>query len=134
MAFLGGPQDSVFQFLNPTNRRIIMEIQIRRESKATVVTVTGRMDTLTAPAYQTKLNDLIAEEITSFVIDFAGLDYISSAGLRVILSTAKVVKGKGGQVSFANLKGTVREVFEVSGFGSLFPMYDSVAVALSEIG
>ncbi|WAC06969.1 MAG: STAS domain-containing protein [Thermodesulfobacteriota bacterium] len=111
-----------------------MEIQIRRESKATVVTVTGRMDTLTAPAYQTKLNDLIAEEITSFVIDFAGLDYISSAGLRVILSTAKVVKGKGGQVSFANLKGTVREVFEVSGFGSLFPMYDSVAVALSEIG
>ncbi len=111
-----------------------MEIQIRRESKATVVTVTGRMDTLTAPAYQTKLNGLIAEEITSFVIDFAGLDYISSAGLRVILSTAKVVKGKGGQVSFANLKGTVREVFEVSGFGSLFPMYDSVAVALSEIG
>ena len=111
-----------------------MEIQIRRESKATVVTVTGRMDTLTAPAYQAKLNDLIAEGTTSFVIDFDGLDYISSAGLRGILSTAKVVKGKGGQVRFANVKGTVREVFEVSGFGSIFPMHDSVAVALAEIG
>jgi stage II sporulation protein AA (anti-sigma F factor antagonist) len=111
-----------------------MEIQIMRESKATVVTVTGRMDTLTAPAYQAKLNDLITEGTTSFVINFDGLDYISSAGLRVILSTAKVVKEKEGQVRFANVKGTVREVFEVSGFGSLFPIHDSVAFALAEIG
>ena len=111
-----------------------MEIQSRAESNATVVTVIGRMDALTTPAYQEKLNDLITEGTTSFVINFDGLDYISSAGLRVILSTAKVVKEKEGQVRFANVKGTVREVFEVSGFGSLFPIHDSVAFALAEIG
>jgi anti-anti-sigma factor len=110
-----------------------MEIQIRRESKAIVVAVTGRMDTLTAPAYQEKLNDLIAEGTSCFVVDFDGLDYISSAGLRAVLSTAKVLKGKGGQVCFANVKGAVREVFEISGFGSIFRMHDSVAVALIEI-
>jgi len=111
-----------------------MEIQSRTESNSTVVTVTGRMDALTAPAYQEKLNDLIAEGTTSFVVDFDGLDYISSAGLRGILSTAKVLKAKGGQVRFANVKGTVKEVFEMSGFGSIFQIHDSVAAALAGIG
>ena len=111
-----------------------MEIQNRKESNATVVTVTGKMDALTAPAYQEKMNELIGTGETAFVVDFESLDYISSAGLRGILSTAKVLKAKGGQVRFANVKGTVREVFEMSGFGSIFQMHDSVALALAEIG
>jgi len=111
-----------------------MEIQNRKENNATVVTVTGKMDALTAPAYQEKMNELIGAGETAFVVDFESLDYISSAGLRGILSTAKVLKAKGGQVRFANVKGTVREVFEMSGFGSIFQMHDSVALALAEIG
>lgn len=111
-----------------------MEIQSRTESNATVVTVTGRMDTLTTPEYQVKLNDLIAEGKTSLVVDFDGLDYISSAGLRGILSTGKIVKAKGGQLRFANVKGAVKEVFELSGFGAIFQIHDSVASALTEIG
>ena len=111
-----------------------MEIQSRMENSTAVVTVTGRMDALTAPAYQDRMNDLIAGGTTAVVVDFDGLDYISSAGLRVILSTAKALKGKGGQVRFANVKGTVKEVFDMSGFGTIFQMYDTVAVALAEIG
>ena len=111
-----------------------MEIQSRMENSAAVVTVTGRMDALTAPAYQDRMNELITGGTTAVVVDFDGLDYISSAGLRVILATAKVLKGKNGHVRFANVKGTVREVFDMSGFGSIFQMHDSVAVALVEIG
>lgn len=111
-----------------------MEIQSRMENSTAIVTVTGKMDALTAPAYQERLNELIAGGTTSVVVDFDELDYISSAGLRGILATAKVLKGKGGQVCFANVKGTVKEVFEMSGFGSIFQMHDTVDAALAAIG
>lgn len=111
-----------------------MEIQARMENSVAVVTVTGRMDALTAPAYQEKLNELIAGGTTAVVVDFDALDYISSAGLRGILSTAKALKAKGGQVRFANIKGTVKEVFDMSGFGSIFQMHDSVPSAIAAIG
>ncbi len=110
-----------------------MEIQSRTESNTSVITVTGRMDALAAPEFRDKLNDLIAEGATTFVVDFDGLDYIGSAGLRGILSIAKVLKGKGGEVRFANVKGAVREVFETSGFDSIFQIHDSVASALAGI-
>lgn len=110
-----------------------MEMQTQKEANATVVTITGRLDAVTAPEYEMRLNDLIAGEKTGFVVDFEGLDYISSAGLRVLLATAKKLKVKGGQVRFANVKGTVKEVFDISGFGSIFQMDDSVAVSLAKI-
>ena len=108
-----------------------MELRSNKESSATVVSVTGRMDAITAPAFEKALNELIAAGETRFVVDLGGLDYISSAGLRGILAIAKLLKGKGGQVSFANVEGTVKEVFDISGFGSIFRMHDSVAGALS---
>lgn len=111
-----------------------MEIQSSKKGRATVVTVTGKMDAVTAPDYEKSLNALIADGETCFVVDFAGLSYISSAGLRGILTTAKTLKSKGGQVLFANVKGTVKEVFDMSGFGSIFRMHDSIETALAELG
>ena len=111
-----------------------MEIQTKKETNATLVTITGRLDAVTAPEYEKKVNELIAGGDISFVVDFEGLDYISSAGLRGLLVTAKLLKGKGGQIRFANVKGTVKEVFEISGFGSIFQMDDTVAAALAKIG
>lgn len=99
-----------------------------------VVTVTGKMDAVTAPEYEKSLNTLIAAGETSFVVDFDGLSYISSAGLRGILTTAKSLKSKGGQVLFANVKGTVKEVFDMSGFGSIFRTHATTEAALAEIG
>lgn len=110
-----------------------MEIQTRKEANAVVVTINGRLDAVTAPEYEKRLNELIAAEETSFVVDFEQLDYISSAGLRALLATAKRLKVNGGQISFANIRGTVREVFDISGFGSIFQMHDSLATALAMI-
>ena len=111
-----------------------MDILIAKEANATVVTITGRMDAVTAPQYETAIKELINGGESALVVDFDRLDYISSAGLRGLLVTAKLLKGKGGQVCFANVKGTVKEVFEMSGFGSIFQMNDSVAAALAKIG
>ena len=110
-----------------------MEIKATKEANATVITITGRLDAVTAPEYEKKLNERIAGEETRFVVDFERLDYISSAGLRAILATAKRSKAKGGQIRFANVKGAVKEVFDISGFGSIFKMDDSVAASLAAI-
>ncbi|MCX6180197.1 MAG: STAS domain-containing protein [Chlorobiales bacterium] len=96
-----------------------------------VMTVAGRMDAVTAPEYEKKVNDLIADGETNFVVDFEQLDYISSAGLRALLASAKKIKGKSGNILLANIRGSVKEVFDISGFGTIFPMHDSVASALS---
>jgi len=110
-----------------------MEMQTRKEANTTVATITGRLDAVTAPEYEKAINELIAGGEIAFVVDFEGLDYISSAGLRALLATAKKLKVKGGQIRFANVKGTVKEVFDISGFGTIFQMDDSVAAALARI-
>ncbi len=108
-----------------------MTIEIKKESAALVVKVAGRLDAVTAPEYEKKVNELIADGEINFVVDFEQLEYISSAGLRALLATAKRIKGKSGKILLANIKGGVKEVFDISGFGTIFPMHDSVASALS---
>jgi anti-anti-sigma factor len=108
-----------------------MEIRTKREASAMVVTITGRLDAVTAPEYEKAFNELLEGGEISFVVDFAQLDYISSAGLRALLATAKRLKGKGGRLCFANITGMVKEVFNISGFGTIFEMHDSVLGALS---
>jgi len=111
-----------------------MTIQTVKEANATVLTITGRMDAVTAPEYEKALNERIAAGESAFVIDFQGLEYISSAGLRALLATAKLLKTKNGQIRLANVLGTVREVFDISGFGSIFQIQDSVSAALADLG
>ena len=110
-----------------------MEIHTQKKANATVVTITGRLDAVTAPEYEKSLNDLISGGEIAFVVDFDGLDYISSAGLRGLLVTAKQLKGKDGQIRFANVKGTVKEVFDISGFGTIFQMDDTVDDSLAKL-
>jgi len=111
-----------------------MDFQSRQENNVTVVTVSGRMDALTAPVFQDRMSGLIAVGDTVLVVDLALLEYISSAGLRSILTIAKALKSKGGQLIFVNVTGTVRDVFDMSGFGTIFPMHGSLADALGVLG
>ena len=111
-----------------------MTIQTTKEANATVLTIAGRMDAVTAPEYEKTLNELITAGETAFVVDFKALEYISSAGLRALLATAKLLKTQNGKIRLANVLGTVREVFDISGFGSIFQIQESVADALTDIG
>jgi stage II sporulation protein AA (anti-sigma F factor antagonist) len=110
-----------------------VEFQARKEAAAVVVALAGRLDAVTAPDYERRMHELIDGGDVRVVIDFERLDYISSAGLRGLLVTAKQLKAKGGQLRFANIQGGVRAVFDMSGFGSMFQLDDSVASALAAI-
>jgi stage II sporulation protein AA (anti-sigma F factor antagonist) len=111
-----------------------MNFQARQEGSTVVVTLSGRLDAVTAPEFEQKIRDQINVGVAGIVIDFAELDYISSAGLRALLVMAKLLKEKNGRVCMANVTGNVRSVFEMSGFTSLFKMQDSVAAAVAAIG
>ena len=78
------------------------------------IALEGRLDTMTAPELEAELNRSMSGA-DSLVLDFAKLDYISSAGLRVLLSAHKVMNGKGG-MKIKNVNDVVQEVFDVTGF------------------
>ncbi|MDO9104176.1 MAG: STAS domain-containing protein [Methylovulum sp.] len=110
-----------------------MDLQTRTENNAIVITISGRLDTVTAPEYEKKILELIEGGNNRFVVDFEQLDFISSAGLRVLLLMAKLLKEKNGQVRLVNVKGNVYSVFEMSGFTTLFKMENSIAAALATL-
>ena len=110
-----------------------MDIKVRKESEAAVVSPTGRIDTVTAPEFEGALKDLIARGERRLVLDLGGVDYISSAGLRCILTAAKLLKPNNGTLVFAALQGPVKEVISISGFASLFKMYDTPEEAWRQV-
>ncbi len=110
-----------------------MEIETRKEENATVVSVTGKMDAISSPELEKELSQLMAEGEKAFVVDLGELDYISSAGLRVILATAKRLKEREGKIVLASLKDMVKEVFDISGFSAIIPIYESVESALNQV-
>ncbi len=110
-----------------------MEIVIGKGEKAVVVSLKGRMNAVTAPELEKKINSFISEGESCFVINFGNLEYISSAGLRVVLVVAKKLKPVNGRMLISNLKGVVKEVFEISGFTSLLQIYETEEEALKQI-
>ena len=107
-----------------------MEITTRKEKNSAVVSVSGRIDAITAPDFEKSLDELITAGEKSIVINLSGLGYISSAGLRSILSSAKKLKALSGEIMFTGLQGPVEEVFQISGFKSIFKIFSSEAEAL----
>ena len=106
-----------------------MEISTRTSNDTHIVAIAGSLDSTTAPAAQKALDTVLAEA-KKVVLDFTALDYISSAGLRVLLGAAKHLRGSGGALGMFGLNQSVREVFEISGFSSILSVYPSEAEAL----
>ncbi len=91
-----------------------MNIIKNAENDTLTVTIEGRLDTNTAPQLESELKSSI-EGVKKLVLDFTKLEYVSSAGLRVILATQKLMNKQGSMV-ITNVKPTVMEVFEITGF------------------
>jgi anti-anti-sigma factor len=108
-----------------------MDVNFSKQGDWVIVEVEGRMDTVSAPEFEKKIQERILDGATRFVVDFSKLDYISSAGLRSILIACKSSKAKGGELACCGLKGVVKKVFDVSGLCRLLPTCDSVEDALN---
>ena len=94
-----------------------MMIEIKKEMDTTIVEVVGRLDTTTAPALDKTINEDIGD-VKNLILDFKGLEYISSAGLRVLLSAQKKMQ-KIGSMQVINVIDSVMEVFEITGFADI---------------
>lgn len=104
-------------------------MDITREAVAghCVVRLTGRLDAVTAPELERFLTGIIDDGQIRVAVDLTRLDYVSSAGLRVFLVSAKKLKALKGEFCLAGLEGTIKEVIEISGFPSIMPCYDTLA-------
>lgn len=107
-----------------------MEFTTDKKGDHWVIQVKGRMDAVTAPDFESQCGQAIESGERSLVVDLGGLEYISSAGLRSILATAKKLKANDGKIAFANLTGMVEEVFSISGFMAMFSVHPTVEEAL----
>ncbi len=100
-----------------------MEITETRKDGVVVLGVTGRLDASNAGSLEEKLLALIAAGEQRLLVDAGKLDYISSAGLRVLLVGAKRLTPAGGKLLLCGLKDQIKEVFDIAGFSSIFPIY-----------
>jgi len=91
-----------------------MTIEKNLNSTELTITIVGRLDTTTAPELETALKESY-EGVEKLVLDFTALEYLSSAGLRVLLAAQKVMN-KQGEMVIRNVNETINEIFEVTGF------------------
>lgn len=94
-----------------------MNIEMKRNEQEVVVEVEGRLDTITAPTLEKEINENINDTDT-FILDLKALEYISSAGLRVLLGAQKKMQ-KRGSMKVRNVREEIMEVFEMTGFADI---------------
>ncbi|MCR5353254.1 MAG: STAS domain-containing protein [Clostridiales bacterium] len=95
----------------------MLKIKKNIENGKAAFALEGRLDTVTAPELEQKIKNSLGG-LEELVFDFSNLEYVSSAGLRVLLSAQKAMAGKGG-ITIRNLNDTVKEIFEVTGFADI---------------
>jgi anti-anti-sigma factor len=110
-----------------------MEINQKEENGIVFLAFKGRLDGTSAPEAEETINTIFKGERNRLLFDFEFLEYLSSAGLRVILGAAKEMKRRDGKFVLCALNSYVKEVFEVSGFGAIIPIADSVESGIKEI-
>ncbi len=107
-----------------------MNISTTNIESVAVVRLEGNLDTNTSSDAQESLNQLIDGGTSKILVNLAEVDFVSSAGLRILLVTAKKLSGSGGNLRISNLNETVTEVFEISGFSTILDVFGSEEEAL----
>jgi anti-anti-sigma factor len=109
-----------------------VEITVRESNDINIIDLEGSLDTGTAPVLNGKLDELTGGGVSKILIVLTGVDFVSSAGLRVLLATTKKLRKTGGDLRLCGLNETVQEVFEISGFDSLMKVFGEEADAMSD--
>lgn len=107
-----------------------MDITTTDSGDVKVLSFQGNLDTNTSPDAESEINTLIDAGAQKLLVNFEKLEYISSAGLRILLATAKKLKGNGGNLKICCLNETVQEVFDISGFSTILSVATTEEEAL----
>jgi anti-sigma B factor antagonist len=108
-----------------------MEIETRKVHDVLVVDMSGTLDSTSSGEAGDRIVDITKGDYMRVLLNLAELQYLSSAGLRVILRGAKLLQAKRGELKICNARGLVKDVLETSGFKSLIKIYDTEQEALS---
>ncbi len=113
-----------------------MTLTERRAGNTVVLAPAGRIDMSTADEFRDRLLPLMAQAAAkgeSVVLDFSAVDYISSAGLRVLMLAAREARACGGKIAVAALQPVVNEIFQISRFDKVLPCHAGVNDALAAV-
>lgn len=100
-----------------SGRRFFMTINKEAKGSKLTMVIEGRVDTTTAPELDNQLKDSI-EGVTDLILDFTKVEYVSSAGLRVLLSAQKTMN-KQGQMKLIGVSDDIKEIFDITGFSEI---------------
>src|SRR4051794_35882954 len=118
---------------NIGRRGYAMEFAHENAGDVVVAKLAGRLDSSSAATAEEQLTRLIANRAPRLVIDLSKLEYISSAGLRVLLLVARKVQQAHGKLALFGLTPGVQEVFSISGFNTIFTIRDDAAAAIDTV-
>ena len=107
-----------------------MDISVESFKSVDLVSVTGRVDSTTAPSFSEALQQITDSGRYKIVVDLSGVDYMSSAGLRALVGTLRSCKGRFGDCKIAAPSGRVREVLDLAGLSELFDTHDNTTAAV----
>jgi anti-anti-sigma factor len=110
-----------------------MEFAHENQGDVVVAKLAGRLDSSSAPSVEEQLTRLVGSGAPRLAIDLSNLEYISSAGLRVLLLVARKVQQAHGKLALFGLAPGVHDVFSVSGFDTIFTVRDDAAAAIAAV-
>ena len=110
-----------------------MDVMTERHDDVLSANVDGRIDGSNVVQFEEAIRTSIEESDRAVIMDFEKLVYISSAGLRALLMTAKSLKARDAKLVLCSLTDSIREVFEVSGFDKILPIHPTRAAALASL-
>lgn len=111
-----------------------LKVTVEELDRVKIVRLEGRMDTTSTPALEKKLSGLLEGEHPSILLDFEKVDYLSSAGMRLLLSETKKIKSKGGQLVFCRMSDEVMEIIKMAGFERILTICRNETEALKVLG
>jgi len=107
-----------------------MNVKLESTGEYALVSLEGRVDTTNANEFENSMLQVMAEGYTKIVLDCSGLDYISSSGLRVFLIVQKKLTAAKGQFRLCGLQPGIVEIFDISGFTSIFSIFPDKGAAM----
>lgn len=111
-----------------------MDIVERAQNHITVFSISGRLDSSASQEFDKRIVLAMGNGVRNIVVDCQKLDYITSAGLRVIVKTAKKLSPENGKIILCSMADYVKEVFEIAGFDAFLPIVPTIEEALEMVG
>ena len=108
-----------------------MNITVRDSSNIKIVDLDGKLDSSSSEDTQKHFSELIGQGASKILVNLEKCDFVASAGLRVLLLSAKQLKGSGGEIRVCSLNENVQEVFDISGFNTILNVFPSESEGLA---